>query len=160
MRDVAEGIFLDDSERKKLLGFACAKFGIQVRDAEDIVQETALELLRQQGYVRNPRAFVFTVFRARCCRFIDARRRRRELFVDGDSQIEERARPFGADSFDRSVALRQALATISPACVRLLAAYYVEGEDLREAAKRLSLAYASVSKTMSRCLKRLRQCLS
>lgn len=159
MREVAEAIFLDDSERNKLLRFAHAKFGIQAGDAEDIAQETAFDLLRQRGYVRSPKAFVRTVFRARCCRFIEKRKHWREVFAEDTSNAEEGGSPAKAESLDRQIALRQALTTISPACLRLLAAYYVEGESLREVAKRLSLAYASMSKTISRCLKKLRQCL-
>lgn len=160
VREVAEAIFRDDAQRRNFLAFACAKFGIQKLEAEDIVQEMALDLLRQQGYVRNPKAFAFTVFRARCCRFVEARRRSRHVFADGDFRIEEKAMPVGAEFFDQVIALRQALGAISPSCVRLLAAYYVEGVSFKEAARRLSLADSSVSKTINRCLKKLKRCLS
>jgi DNA-directed RNA polymerase specialized sigma24 family protein len=47
---------------------------------------------------------------------------------------------------------------ISASCRRLLAAYYIEGRSLREAARVVSLQYSSVAKTISRCLKKLRKC--
>jgi len=60
----------------------------------------------------------------------------------------------------RQVALRQALGEISTSCRRLLAAYYVEGQSLREAAEIFTLTYTNVSKTINRCLRRLRQCMN
>ena len=37
---------------------------------------------------------------------------------------------------------------LSASCRRILSAYYVEGQSLREAAKPMSLAYSSVAKTL------------
>ena len=158
-RQVAEAILVQPSERGKLLSYARNRFGICGNDAEDLIQETALELLRQRNYVRSPEAFVFTVFRARCSRFISAQKIRRRV-LQVDAPVDDAPDPIGADQFDRKLALRQALAHVSSACRRFLSAYYVEGEDLAEVAKRLSLAYSSASTTLSRCLKKLRECLS
>jgi DNA-directed RNA polymerase specialized sigma24 family protein len=52
------------------------------------------------------------------------------------------------------------LSEISTSCRRLLAAYYIEGRTLREAARVVALQYSSVAKTISRCLKKLRKCLA
>jgi RNA polymerase sigma factor (sigma-70 family) len=159
-REVAEAILVDQQERGRLFAYAHSRFGICPSDAEDLVQETALELIRQRSYVRSPEAFVFTVFRARCSRFIGRQKTMREVFR-GESVLPENvAGPLGAEHFDRQLALRQALGSISSSCRRLLCAYYVEGESLREAAKRLSLAHSSVPKTISRCLRKLRECLA
>lgn len=140
--------------------YAHSRFGICSSDAEDLLQETALELLRQRSYVRSPAAFVFTVFRARCGRFIGGEMAKREVFSAEPLVVEKAAEPLGADFFDRRVALRQALDFISSSCRRLLCAYYVEGQSLRDAARRFSLAHASMPKTLSRCLRKLRQCLT
>ncbi len=158
-RQVAEAILVQPSERGKLLCYARSRFGISGQDAEDLLQETAVELLRQRNYVRSPEAFVFTVFRARCGRFISTQKARRTV-IRMEEPGDDAPDPMGADQFDRKVALRQALVHISSACRRFLSAYYVEGEDLAEVAKRLSLAYSSASTTLSRCLKKLRECLT
>lgn len=158
-REVAEAILVQPAERGKLVSYARSRFGICGNDAEDLLQETALELLRQRSYVRSPEAFVFTVFRARCSRFIGAQKARRAV-IRVDEPGGDAPDPLGSDHFDRKVALHQALAQISSACRRFLSAYYVEGENLTEVARRLSLAYSSASTTLSRCLKKLRECLS
>jgi RNA polymerase sigma factor (sigma-70 family) len=157
-QQIAEAL-LDQSSRKKLSAYARSRFGIGSDDAEDVLQETAAELLRFRGYVRSPEGFVFTVFRARCVRYANARRLRRGVFDDDQVACEGSvaARP---ESIDRQVALRQAFNEISSSCRRLLTIYYVEGHSLREAARLVSLQYSSVAKTISRCIKRLRECLT
>ncbi len=159
-REVAEAILVNQQERAKLSAYAHSRFGICPSDAEDLLQETALELLRQRSYVRNPEGFVFTVFRARCGRFIGGQKAKREVFATQPVIVEQMPGPVGANHFDRQLALRQALCFISSSCRLLLCAYYVEGLSLREAARRLSMAYSSVPKTLSRCLKKLRQCMA
>jgi len=67
---VAQAVVLDGEQRSKLVAYARARFGIAPEDAEDLLQETALELLRQHTIVHNPRGFTFRVFHRRCCRHI------------------------------------------------------------------------------------------
>jgi RNA polymerase sigma factor (sigma-70 family) len=156
---VAEAILLDSGRRRQLFNYACARFGIGAADAEDLLQETVLELLRCQNCIKSPEGFVFAVFRARCTRFIATRVAANRVFSSQDASSVEI--PVKASvEVDEQVALREALGTISSACRRLLRAYYVEGQSLREAASTVSLAYSSVAKTISRCLRRLRQCLA
>jgi len=159
-RQVAETILLDPAERGKLFRFARWRFGIASEDAEDLLQETALELLRQRGYVRNAEAFVFTVFRARCARFVGSRRAAERTF--SQAADDAAGSPDGAplEWIDRRLALREALEGVSSSCRRLLCAHYVEGVSLTESARRLSLAASSVPKAISRCLERLRACLA
>jgi RNA polymerase sigma factor (sigma-70 family) len=157
-RQIAEAILLDRARRSKLLAFAYSRFGIRSDEAEDLLQETAFELLRHRGYVRSPDGFVFAVFRARCARFVRGVQTRRRVFAAGSSNSEacDSMLPEGVD---RQLALREALSEISASCRRLLAAYYIEGHSLREAARVVALQYSSVAKTISRCLKKLRRCL-
>ena len=115
-------------------------------------------LERQRLYVLKPDGYVFAVFRTRCVRFLESRRRRNEVAVDRYPEGRP-ANPMGAELFNRQVALRQALALITSTCRRLLSAYYVEGEDLREVSRRLSMTHGSASTTLSRCLKKLRRYL-
>jgi RNA polymerase sigma factor (sigma-70 family) len=159
-RQVAEAVLLDPQQRSRLLGFAWTRFGIAGADAEDLLQDTAVELLRQRGYVRNPDGFAFAVFRARCGHFLDARRRRRELFGEWSGDTEPAAAGAEGETTERRVALREALNGISSTCRRLIAAYYFEGRSLNEAARTLTLTYDVVSRRISRCLQRLRACLN
>jgi RNA polymerase sigma factor (sigma-70 family) len=154
-REVAELVLVDGDHRAKLVAYA-RHLGIPREDADDLLQDTALELLRQRSRVHRPAGFVFTVFHARCARFLAARQMRHSLFVDGDGAA---AVP-SSIALDRVLALREALGTVSSTCRRLLAAYYVEGQSLRQAASAVALATSSVTKTMSRCLRRLRACLA
>jgi DNA-directed RNA polymerase specialized sigma24 family protein len=70
---IAEAVVLDEDRRGRLVGYACARFGISREDAEDLLQETALELLRCRSHVRNPDGFVFKVFKVRCARYVGSR---------------------------------------------------------------------------------------
>jgi RNA polymerase sigma factor (sigma-70 family) len=156
---IAEALLLDREQRRQLFSYACARFGIGSHDAEDLLQETVLELLRCQLCVRSPEGFVFAVFRSRCARFVAAQVAAHGVFSKQEvTATEPQSQP--ALQAEERLAVREGLDTISAACRRLLRAYYVEGQSLREAAQTVSLAYSSVAKTISRCLRRLRQCLA
>jgi RNA polymerase sigma factor (sigma-70 family) len=152
-------ILLDESRRRKFCAYAGSRFGIGTDDFEDLLQDTAAELLRYRAYVRSPEGFVFAVFRSRCIRYAHARRLRREVFTTANPGAETAVFAVPA-SVERQLALRQGLSEISSSCRRLLAAYYLEGRSLREAAKVVSLRYSSVAKTISRCVKKLRKYLT
>ena len=154
---IAEAVLLDPERRRKLFTYASARFGIDKDDAEDLLQETALELLRYRSFVRSPEGFVFTVFRARCARFSGARRATHTVFSEGADLDAPQAE---LDGLDRQLALREAFSELSSSCRRILSAYYVEGQSLREAAQTMSLAYSSVAKTLNRCLRKLRECMA
>jgi RNA polymerase sigma factor (sigma-70 family) len=159
-RAIAEAVLLDGNERKKLLAYAQNRFGIQAQDTEDLLQDTLLELLHQRVYVRSPEAFVFAVFRRRCQGYVAARLVSREIFAQSEPEIEMGDHPNGPEGIDRQVALRQALGGISSICRRLISAFYIEGRNLRESAEDLSVTQAGVSRTISRCLRRLRACMN
>ncbi len=154
------GVLQDPGQRTRLLALARTRYGIGIEDARDLLQETAADLLRQRDYViEAPRAYVSGAFRIRCSRFLRSRRQ-----IDDFREPEEAALDLEGSSEpeanDRRLAVRQAFGLISAPCQKLLVAYYVEGQSLREAAETMELAYSGVSKTLSRCLRRLRQCLN
>ncbi len=156
----AEAVILDPSQRDKLLRYASSRFGIGRADGEDLLQDTLLEVLRKRAHVRSPEGFVFTLFRDTCARHVVTRSRRREVFSEASESGEALPRSDGSENVERHLALRQALAGISSACRRLLCAFYIEGQSLREAAEPLAVTEFGVSKTINRCLRRLRACLS
>ena len=160
-RSVVETVLLDPKERSRLIGYARVRFGIDRDNAEDLLQETALDLLRQRSLVRSPKGFVFTVFHARCSRFLRRNVADRQLFTPSEPETPPSASGVPAcETIDSRLALQEALEEISPGCRKLLFAYYFEGRSLREAADATARAYSGVWRTIDRCLKKLRQCLS
>lgn len=79
-REIAEAVLLDGEQRSRLVAYARSRFGIESDDAQDLLQETALELLRHRTIVRSPHGFTFKVFHTRCCRFLQARQANRRVF--------------------------------------------------------------------------------
>lgn len=158
--EVAEELADDAAHRQALRAYAAAKFGIRGDDADDLVQETILQLLRAQAPVHRPKGFILTLFHARCCDHLERRRLRQT--ADGVSFELDESRRGGrsvGDTADRLVSLRRGLQEISPRCRQLLVAYYVEGLSLKEAAARLDLAHRGVWTLIHRCVGRLRTCL-
>jgi RNA polymerase sigma factor (sigma-70 family) len=148
--EVAQAVVLDGEQRSKLVAYARARFGLEAEDAEDLLQETALELLRQKTIVRSPLGFTFRVFHRRCCRFIRLRQADRQVFVTVEQPVETAC----------DAVLRQVLETVSSSCRRILLAYYMEGRSLKETAEAIPTPYPAVWNTINRCLRRLRACLA
>jgi RNA polymerase sigma factor (sigma-70 family) len=158
--EVAQAVVLDGEQRSKLIAYARARFGLKPEDAEDLLQETALELLRQQTIVRSPLGFTFRVFHRRCCRFIRLRQADRQVFVSVEEPVETACDAAPLEAADRQITLRRVLETVSSSCRRILLAYYMEGRSLKETAQAIPTPYPAVWNTISRCLRRLRACLT
>jgi RNA polymerase sigma factor (sigma-70 family) len=159
-RQVVETVLLDPQERRGLIAYARIRHGIQDQDAEDLLQDTAFDLLRQRRYVHSPQGFVFAVFRSRCRHFIRSRRVHDRLFKRSETHTEQLPGSTSVEKMERRLVIRQALDGISSICRRLLAAHYIHGQSLREAAARMTVAYSGVSTTITRCLRKLKACLS
>lgn len=154
---VVEDLLADPATRTKLSTFARSCYGIEAPEAEDLLQDTAVELLHHEANVRKPEGYVFTVFKVKCLLHISRRAAARALFA-GEDQSDRAGE--SADETERLLALKEAFSGISSRCRRLIYAYYLEGRSLKETAYDLSLSPASVFKLVSRCLGRLRRCLS
>jgi RNA polymerase sigma factor (sigma-70 family) len=158
--EIAQAVVLDGEQRSKLVAYARARFGIAPEDAEDLLQETALELLRQHTLVRSPLGFTFRVFHRRCCRFIRLRQEDRQVFDPVEQKQETACDAVALETADRQLTLRRVLETISSPCRRILLAYYMEGRSLKETAQAIPIPYPGVWNTINRCLRRLRACLA
>src|SRR5262249_17846922 len=110
-REIVETLLLDPKERRRLLGFARSRYRIPASEAEDILQETAVESVASRQHVWPPRGFLSTVFRARCSRYLSSRTIRESLCGREEDQCVEAADPH--DGLDREVSLREALDKIS-----------------------------------------------
>lgn len=157
--EVAEGLATDAEQKRRLVSYARSRFGIGDEEAEDLLQDTLLELMRTEGLVNSPEGFAFRVFHTRCCNHL-----RRIVTARAGAEAAARAlaaRPDEAGSHDADVLLRQGLSRVSVTCRTVLTAYYVEGRSLKETARALSLSVTttSVFRLVNTCLKKLRQCL-
>ena len=159
-REIAEAVLLDDEQRSRLVNYARSRFGIESDDAQDLLQETALELLRHRTIVRSPHGFTFKVFHARCCRFLEAREANRRVFSGAPEPAQIACDTAASVTTDKKLELREVLETISSSCRKILLSHYVEGRSLRETAQAMPLPYSGVWNTISRCLRRLRACLA
>jgi RNA polymerase sigma factor (sigma-70 family) len=157
--EIAQAVALDGKQRSSLVAYARSRFGIGPEDAQDLLQETALELLRQRTVVRSPRGFTFRVFHRRCCQFIRLRQADRQVFAHPEEHVETACDSAFPETADRQLTLRRVLETISSSCRRILLAYYVEGRSLKETAQAIPTPYPGVWNTINRCLRRLRACL-
>ncbi len=157
--EVAEALLVDREQRRRLCTYARRKFGIFEEDVEDLLQETALEVMRAVGPILRPDGFVFQVFHARCCRHLRHRTAQRVVvaLADGGDSLAISA-PNGPTR-EEFLALRQGLSRISVKCRRLLRAHYLEGKGLRETAEEMAVAASGVWNLINRCLRRLKQCL-
>ncbi len=158
-RKVVETLFLDSEERCVLLRIAQSRYRISKDRAEDLLQDMAVDLLRQRQSVRRPRAYLHSVFRLRCSRHGRPPWSDRETVLFAEEFADTGPGASVAD-LDQRVYLRQAIQLLSPSCRKLLKARYIEGRSLKESADRIALAYSGITKTISRCLKRMRACLA
>jgi RNA polymerase sigma factor (sigma-70 family) len=155
---VVETLFLESEERRALLRIAQSRYRISKDRAEDLLQDMAVDLLNQRQSVRKPRAYLHSVFRLRCSRYGRARSNRETTPLA--EEFADTGPGASVADLDQRVYLRQAIQFLSPTCRKLLKARYIEGHTLKESADRIALAYSGITKTISRCLKRLRACLT
>src|SRR5664279_4653424 len=115
--EVAEQLLLDLREVGRLMRMARLQFGIGADDAQDLLQETALDVVRERAGIRHPRAYVTRVFYMQCCQYVRRAVRSRSRLAEGE--LPDVAIPEGPAAEDL-LALRQALGRISPGCRGLL----------------------------------------
>ena len=154
--DVAEQLLLDPREIARLTRLARLQFGIDESDALDLLQETALDVVREQAGIRHPRAYVTRVFYMQCCQYV--RRAVRSRARLSPEALPDVAAPGGLSTEDL-MALRQALGRISPGCRGLLMAHYMEGKGFGEAAREFGFSDKQAWKRFNACLRKLRLAL-
>lgn len=123
-----------------------ARFRIPGQDAEDLLQDALLLLVRNRHHLRDPAAYLLSTLQYRCRMYWRQHRRRRQLGVD-DRLLEQLApalRPSGQEAAEvRSDLLRQ-LATLEPGARRLVLLRYALGYTIRETADQVGLTRDSV----------------
>jgi RNA polymerase sigma factor (sigma-70 family) len=157
--EVAEALLADREQRRRLWAYARGKFGIADEDVEDLLQETAMQVMRAAGPIRRPEGFVFEVFHAHCYRELKGRSTRpAEVALAEGHRTAIPSAPEGPPREDL-LALRQGLSRISPRCRKLLRAHYLEGKTFRELVDEMAIASGSIWFIINRCLRRLKRCL-
>ena len=152
--EVAEFLVLDRKLLKKLVALARSRFGIDEVDAEDLVQETALEIARSPALIASPEGYAFQVFHNRCVRFRERRTKTNAIFVETADWYRT---PETQESLAERAIVRAGFARISVTCRTLLTSYYVEGTSLKETATRTGHSPKQVWKRLSACLKKLKE---
>lgn len=152
--EVAELLVLDRKLVRRLVALARARFGIEEDEAEDLVQETALEIARSPALIASPEGFAFQVFHNRCARFLDRRTKRSAVFVAAGDWYGTTAAEI---DLEQRAIVRAGFARISVTCRTLLTSYYVEGASLKETAARTGHSPRQVWKRLSACLKKLKE---
>lgn len=152
--EVAEFLVLDRKLVRKLVALAGSRFGIDEIEAEDLVQETALEIARSPALIASPEGYAFQVFHNRCARFLERRKKTSAVFVETGGWYRT---PAAEENLDEKAIVRAGFARISATCRSLLTSYYVEGTNLKETAARTGHSPKQVWKRLSACLKKLKE---
>jgi len=123
-----------------------ARFRLPPEDAEDVLQQSFLDLVYKQSQVYNPEAWLVATVRNRCIMYW--RKRRRQIWLDLIAQPEAPGQ--------QQVALRRDLQTIlarlPERCRSVLVLRYGLGYRSREVADLLGYQPSSIRKVTSRCI--------
>jgi RNA polymerase sigma factor (sigma-70 family) len=150
---------------KKLIYSIPVKYGLSADEATDVFQEACLALLSELPRLRDPRAlpkWLIQVTSHQCLEIKRQHQRSEAMDVSNGHLSEVADTGRGSDQMmldvEREQALRDAISTLSPRCLRLVQMLFFESptRPYREIARTLNLACGSIGFIRGRCLKRLR----
>jgi RNA polymerase sigma factor (sigma-70 family) len=149
---------------KALIYSIPVKYRLPPHEAADVFQATCVELLRCLPELREPRAlpkWLMQVAHHQCYRW--KRQQQRVVSRDGDADLREPETPAIAETLvqrtQEEQILREAMATLSPQCRRLVELLFFEtpARPYSEVAAELGLAVGSIGFTRQKCMDRLRK---
>jgi RNA polymerase sigma factor (sigma-70 family) len=149
---------------KALIYSIPVKYGLPPQDAADIFQATCTELLVRLPELREPRAlpkWLMQVAHHECYRW--KRMQLRMVSRDAEPDLPEPGTPPIAESIVQQTQeeqmLREAMATLTPQCRRLVELLFFEtpARPYADVAKELGLAVGSIGFTRQKCVDRLRK---
>jgi RNA polymerase sigma factor (sigma-70 family) len=149
---------------KALIYSIPVKYGLPPHEAADVFQATCTELLTRLPELREPRAlpkWLMQVAHHQCYRW--KQQQQRLVSRDGDANLPEPTTPAIADSLVQQTQeeqiLREAMATLTPQCRRLVELLFLETppRPYAEVAAELGLALGSIGFTRQKCIERLRR---
>jgi RNA polymerase sigma factor (sigma-70 family) len=152
---------------KALIYSIPVKYQLPAHEAADVFQATCVELLKRLPELREPRAlpkWLMQVAHHQCYRC--KQQQQRLVSRDADSDLPETETPAIAEALVQQTQeeqmLRDAMATLSPQCRRLVELLFFEtpARPYSEVAAELGLAVGSIGFTRQKCMDRLRRQLS
>jgi len=133
-----------------------ARYRVPLEDAEDILQQSFLDLVFKQKTIYNPEGWLLATVRNRC--IIYWRKRRSQLWEAVDATILELVAAPEAPRQNRAALrhdLERILSQLPERCRSLLKLRYGLGYRPAEVAEALGYQPSSIRKVTSRCLARL-----
>jgi RNA polymerase sigma-70 factor (ECF subfamily) len=133
-----------------------ARYRLPPEDAEDILQQSLLDLVYKRKTLFNPEAWLLATVRNRS--IIYWRRRRTRNYEAVDASVLEALAPVEAPSQGQAALrcdLERALERLPPRYQALLKLRYALGYKPAEVADRLGYQASSIRKVTTRCLARL-----
>jgi RNA polymerase sigma factor (sigma-70 family) len=140
------------------------KYGLPPQEAADVFQATCMELLARLPDLREPRAlpkWLMQVAHHESYRY--KKQQQRVISRDAEPNLPEPEIPAIAETLvqqsQQEQMLREALASLSPQCRRLVEMLFFEtpARPYKEVAKALNLALGSIGFTRQKCMERLRR---
>ena len=150
---------------KKLIYSIPVKYGLSADEATDVFQETCLVLLSELPRLRDPRAlpkWLIQVTSHKCLQIKRQHQRSDAMDITAGNLGEVADTGPGSDQtmleVEREQALRDAMSSLSPRCLRLIQMLFFESPSrpYQEIARTLNLACGSIGFIRGRCLERLR----
>jgi RNA polymerase sigma factor (sigma-70 family) len=147
---------------KALIYSIPVRYGLPPHEAADVFQATCVELLARLPELREPRAlpkWLIQVAHHQCCRW--KRESQRVISRDSQRDLPEPETPAIAEALVQQTheeqMLREAMATLSPKCRRLIELLFFEtpSRPYSEVAGELGLAVGSIGFTRQKCIERL-----
>jgi RNA polymerase sigma factor (sigma-70 family) len=151
---------------KALIYSIPVKYQLPTHEAAEVFQATCVELLRRLPELREPRAlpkWLMQVAHHQCYRW--KRQEQRLVSSDGDAGLPVPETPAIAEALVQQTQeeqmLRDAMASLSPQCRRLVELLFFEtpARPYAEVAAELGLAVGSIGFTRQKCMDRLRKAL-
>jgi RNA polymerase sigma factor (sigma-70 family) len=149
---------------KALIYSIPVKYNLPPHEAADVFQSTCMELLTRLPELRKPRAlpkWLIQVAHHQCFRV--KRQQQRLISRDAEPDLPDPQTPPVAETLVQQTQeeqmLREAVASLSPQCRRLVELLFFEtpARPYAEVAAELGLALGSIGFTRQKCIERLRR---
>jgi RNA polymerase sigma factor (sigma-70 family) len=147
---------LDAALRPRLIALGMRKFQLGREECEDAVQTVFVNVLAQDGRIRDPIAYIKVAFLNACRNVLVARRR---TTAAPDEDVPDNTSGALAGQIEAACAVAGAFRPIEARCRDLIRAYYIEDLPLSETAEKNGYSQKTVWKRINRCLEKMRSCL-
>lgn len=152
--DRVEAFYLE--YRLLLIHVACRKFRVPEKDAEGLIQEVFLGLLRAGDGVVNVRAWLVAAVCNASRHYWRGASRIEPLPDDYELASDARSEQL-AEQMATNLTVRQAIGYLQPRCRETLWLHYYEGQTARDMAVALDTSPRYAEKLIHNCLERVRQ---